>query len=143
MISRHENGRLPQGIHPATWAEVEERFGFNPRRRLMLSNLRMALTHFAEVGCSTVYLAGSFVTTKANPKDVDVCWSMEGVDLDRLHPMFLDFVVGRQMTLALFGAEFFPAEAEEGDSGDLFLDFFQTTRTGEPVGVVALDLETL
>ena len=144
MIPRYtEGGRLPAGIHQATWDQVLDRFGFNARRRLMLTRLTEALVHFADAGCTRVYLAGSFVTAKPNPKDIDVCYSTEGVNPDALHPMFLDFGIGRQMTLAMFGAEFFPAEVIEGDSGDVFLEFFQTTRTGEPVGIVAIDLETL
>jgi len=39
--------------------------------------------------------------------------------------------------------EFFPAQLVEGATGRTFLEFFQYTRDDEPVGIVALDLETV
>lgn len=143
MIPAHRNGLLPAGIYEATWAEVVTRFGTNPRRVRLLRGLRTALVHLAGAGCERAYLAGSFVTTKAQPGDVDVAWSAEGVEVDLVHPMFLDPWIGRDYTKAMFGAEFFPADAIEGDSGVTFVEFFQSTKDGEPVGIVALDLSTL
>lgn len=139
MIPKHRDGRLPVGIHVATWAEIEERFGTNPRRLRMLMGVRTALAHLADAGCERAFLAGSFVTTKVAPGDVDVAWQMDGVDFERVHPMFLE-PRGRQTTLALFSAEFFPAEAIEADSELTFLAFFQLTKDGEPVGIVAVEL---
>jgi hypothetical protein len=31
-----DTGRLPVGVHEATWDEVVDRFGWNPRRRQLL-----------------------------------------------------------------------------------------------------------
>jgi uncharacterized protein DUF6932 len=84
-----------------------------------------------------------FRDAKPSPKDVDACWDVTDVEVDALHPMFLDFYAGRAATLALFGAEFFPTTVIEGESQLTMLEFFQRTRTHEPVGIVALDLETL
>jgi len=36
-------GLLPPGEHEASWDEVEERFGWNERRRAMLDGLSEAL----------------------------------------------------------------------------------------------------
>jgi hypothetical protein len=42
---------------------------------------------------------------------------------------------------AKYSGDLFPAEVPEGVSGKAFLDFFQTDkRTGEPKGIVLLDL---
>ena len=143
MIPEHRtDGRLPVGVHDATWGEVEARFGTNVRRAWLLAGVKEALTHLADAGCRRAFLAGSFVTTKAQPGDVDVAWSLKGVDPDAVHPMFLD-PRGRDAQKALFGAEFFPAEGIEMDSFLPFVEFFQIAKDGEPVGIVAVDLATL
>lgn len=137
------DGRLPKGIHSATWAELVERFGGSERRRFLLGGLFAPLTHFAEAGCQRVFIGGSFVTAKANPRDVDVLWDEIGVDLDIVHPVFLDLFNGPIATKMLFGAEFFPALLIEGRTRLTFLEFFQQTRGNEPTGIVVIDLDTL
>jgi hypothetical protein len=143
MIARHTaNGSLPAGIHDASWPEFAARFGFSARRRRLLNGLRAALLHLADAGCVSVIVGGSFVTTKANPGDVDVVWDIAGVDPGLLHPVFTS-PAGRVHTLALFGAEFFPNHITEANSNLSFVAFFQQSRDGRAVGVVKVDLLTL
>lgn len=68
----NRDGRLPVGIHWATWQEIESRFGFSERRRQLLLGLRSALRTLRTAGCSKVYIDGSFVTMKHEPGDYDV-----------------------------------------------------------------------
>ena len=76
-------GELPPGVHAATLAEVETVFATTPRRRLLFEGLRQALENLARAGVRRVFIDGSFVTTKANPNDVDGCWVWtEAVYLD-------------------------------------------------------------
>lgn len=63
----NHDGRLPPGIHWATWQEIEARFGFSSRRQHLLSGLRLALEELNRAGCHIVYLDGSFVTAKREP----------------------------------------------------------------------------
>jgi hypothetical protein len=93
-------------------------------------------------GCRTAYINGSFVTGKPRPNDYDLCWSIDGVDPERLDPVLLDFSAqGRRAMKTKYLGDLFPAEIPEGASGKAFLDFFQTDRrTGEPKGIVAVDL---
>jgi hypothetical protein len=143
MIPRHErSGLLPVGIHQASWPEFADRFGFSARRRRLLNGLKAALLHLAEAGCTAAFVGGSFVTTKAQPGDVDVVWDVTGVDPDQVHPVFLG-PAGRTHTIALFGAEFFPTTIIEADSDVTFVEFFQRTKNDRPVGIVQVDLSTL
>lgn len=142
-----ESGYLPPGVHPATWSELEKRFGTSPHRRLLLSGLLSACSILSAVGCETIYLDGSFVSSKPVPGDFDVLWDPHGVDilaLSRLEPVFLEFGSSRAAQKAKYLGEFFPATMTEGGTGRTFLDFFQTAKdTGEPKGIVALNLRGL
>ena len=66
-------GLLPTGIHRATWHEVTARFGKTPWRRQLLDELGMAFDSLRRAGCRTVYIDGSFVTSKEIPNDFDAC----------------------------------------------------------------------
>ena len=111
MIPRFQStGMLPPGIYAATWREVESRFGFTPKRRRLLAGLQQALMLLKRAGCRRVYLDGSFVTTKPNPGDIDVCWAIAGVDPDTLDAVFLDFSQSRARQKSRFLCEFFPAD---------------------------------
>lgn len=135
-------GLLPQGIHFATWVELIERFGGNERRQLLLIGLNKALKLLRSAGCRRIYIDGSFVTSKHQPNDIDVCWDINGVDPDKLDPVFFDFDDDRAAQKARLGAEFFPAQVPEGLTGKVFLEFFQVDKqTGEPKGIIELLLD--
>lgn len=137
-------GNLPPGIHFAGWPEFAARFGQTARRRFLLTGLKAALRALQTAGCPLVYVDGSFVTNKPAPGDFDACWSVEGVQPERLDSVLLDFSEGRAAQKAAFGGELFPAQLPEGVSGRTFLTFFQTDReTGLAKGIVALPLDTM
>ena len=136
-------GRLPAGVHSATWPAFVERFGTSAQRLEQLIKLEAALRLLREAGCVRVFVGGSFVTAKSEPGDVDVVWDMTGVDAEVLDAIFLDFTDERAAQKHRFGGEFFPAQLVEGITGRSFLWFFQYTRDDEPVGIVAVDLETI
>jgi hypothetical protein len=127
----NRNGTLPVGVHWATWPEIEARFGFSERRRRLLLGLRSALRTLRMAGCRNVDIDGSFVTVKRDPGDYDAYWDIEGVDVDSLDAVFLDFSNARRAQKRKYMGEFFPAQMPEGASGRLFLEFFQTTKRPE------------
>lgn len=137
-------GNLPCGVHWATWQEFVQRFGITPHRMSLLSGLRRAIDVFKAVGCETIYVDGSFVTSKVSPGDFDACWDTKGVDLyllKRSDPVLLTFTKGRAAQKAKYLGEFFPADMTEGGSGETFLEFFQIDKeTGDAKGIIALDL---
>ncbi len=112
------------------------------RRRLLLSGLRSALRALHGARCQRVYIDGSFVTAKREPGDYDACWDIEGIDLESLDPVFLDFSNARRAQKRKYFGEFFPAQMAEGATGKLFLNFFQTDKeTRKPKGIVGLKLQ--
>ena len=103
--------------------------------------LRAALENLKSAGCRTVYLNGSFVTSKSIPNDYDACWEEAGVDPTVLDPVLLTFDPGRAAQKARYLGELFPASIMADTDGLSFLEFFQTDRaTGGPKGIVAIDL---
>lgn len=72
-----ENGNLPPGVYWATWEEFKEQFGTTPRRSLLIEGLKTAMEQLKAAGCRTIYINGSFVTSKPNPNDFDACWDAE------------------------------------------------------------------
>lgn len=135
-------GNLPPGIHAATWADVLRRLGTSARRQDLLRRLRPALAVLHDAGCACVYLAGSFVSAKAAPGDIDVLWDPAGVDtcmLAALAPVLADASPpAREVQKVLFGAEFIPLTVPR--AGLPYLEFFQTVKeTDAPRGIVRLD----
>jgi hypothetical protein len=137
-------GELPPGMHTATLEEVEAVFVTTPRRRLLFEGLRRALQNLHAAGVRHVCIDGSFVTTKADPNDIDGCWEWtEEVHLDLLDPVLLEFTQARRAMRDKYGVDFFLATWVEAGSGLTFLDFFQRNRDDDPKGIVQLDLEEM
>ena len=71
-----DDGRLPEGVHLATEAEVTFRFGAaTPRRRQLALRLRRWIELAGGVSAKRFLVDGSFVTAVDDPADVDaVVW---------------------------------------------------------------------
>ena len=135
------DGLLPPGIHWATWDEVAATFGNTLWRRRLLDGLEMAIDSLKRASCRTVYIDGSFVTSKEVPNDFDACWEEEGVAPELLDPVLLQFDAGRAAQKARYLGELFPASLGATVEGMSFLEFFQTDReTGGSKGIVAVDM---
>jgi hypothetical protein len=115
---------LPPGIHDASIDEIEVRFATTPHRRWLFEGFLRVARALADVGCSTLYLDGSFVTAKPHPDDYDGCWDHIGVDLALLDPILLTFDKKRAAQKAKYLGELFVAGTPSG-LGATFLDFFQ------------------
>ena len=140
----NQAGLLTPEIHWANWDELAQRYGRNSWRRRLLVGLRAALENLRDAGCRTAYIDGSFVTDKEYPNDFDACWKETGVDPYLLDPVLLTFDPGRAAQKAKYLGELFPAYVVADAEGLSFLEFFQTDRnTGEPKGIVAINLEEL
>jgi hypothetical protein len=138
------NGLLPIGIHETSWNEFENRFGYNFHRKRLLNGLWKALTNMKLAGCTTIFIDGSFVTSKELPNDYDCCWDTSGVTPNLLDAVFFDFSNFRAVQKTKYGGEFFPAHILEKSSGKVFLDFFQIDKdTGNQKGIVKINLQSL
>lgn len=137
MIPEFEKkGYLPPGVHPATLAQIEKRYAYNPVRRRLFEGLRKLARNLKEAGCKTLYLNGSYITDKNEPGDYDAVWEYEGVNMG-LDPLLRN---GWDMK-----------EIKRKYGGDVFcrmpevlrkdhLEFFQTDRDGMPKGIIKIDL---
>ena len=138
-----KNGNLPEGIHPATWQEVEDALAFNERRQELFAGLKRACESLKLAGCPRIYIGGSFATNKEFPGDFDACWEDDNVDFVRLQqtdPVLLDFKNKRAAQKAKYGGELFPASSiADLDSLESYLEFFQK-KNGEPKGIIEVDL---
>lgn len=144
----NKNGELPDGIHKATLNEVEVVFGTQTdRRKLLMTGLNRGADNFKAAGINKIYLDGSFTSDKANPDDIDGCWSAIGeIDLDILDPLFWNFKTvdqcdqSRLLAKIKYGLDFFIAEWSEGRTGKPFPEFFQTSREGDKKGILEIQL---
>jgi len=114
----NRDGRLPAGIHWATWQEIQSRFGFSSRRQQLLVGLRLALAALNTAGCSRVYIDGSFVTVKREPGDYDACWDIDGVNVEALDSVFLDFSKGRTAQKRKYFGEFSPPRCPKAQADE-------------------------
>jgi hypothetical protein len=72
------SGYLPPGIHRATLAEVEARFGRAPEiRRVQMESIRWMVELARRAGIARMVLNGSFVTDIMEPNDVDCALLIE------------------------------------------------------------------
>jgi len=120
-------GNLPSGIYQVSWTDFQERFANNSHRQQVLVGLKQALRELAIAGCHTVYIGGSFVTSKEQPNDFDGCFDPMTVDLYSLDPVF-DSAAAQQDR---FGGDLKP--------NPNFVGFFQTDRDGNSRGVIEID----
>lgn len=132
-------GKLPPGIHAATWGEFQKRYGYNQKRRWLLEGLRMLLNELARVNCSAVYVDGSFVTDKEIAGDYDLCWKMEGVLIEDLDPVLMNYTIqGKKLIEQKYRGDIRGAEFAVRETGATYLIFFQHDRDGNPKGVIEL-----
>ena len=138
------DGILPPGVHYTSWAAFVKRFAATPARQWLLEGLLLAVVEFRHAGCQTLYIDGSFVTSKPVPNDYDACWDSDGVDLDELDPVFLLVEMGQPKQKAKYRGEFWIADAPTQTAVSPHLALFQNDRhTGQPKGIIALDLASL
>lgn len=138
-----EEGFLPEGIHAATRKEFEDRFVVfdHSDRRLRVYELLGRLLDEARVSgiVKRMIVAGSFVTTKPEPNDYDCLLVLDSSILGRALKPFQYNLVSRKMALRMFGGDVVPA-IEGSRALDEYLEFFQTARGGQRVGVVEIEL---
>jgi len=127
-----DSGCLPPGIHPATLAEIEERFGRQSElRRVQMESVRWMVDLAVRAGVQRIVLNGSFVTDIMEPNDVDCV---------------LLFVPGGRRDDAAFeelrdGLPFLDIELVGAEDFSAFVDdLFAADRMGIPKGMVEVVL---
>ena len=136
------NGNLLKGIHIMKIEEFEIKFGYNEHRKKLIEGLKRGIAHLKDCGCKTIFVDGSFVTTKEFPRDFDACWDANSVDIDKLKNQYetiLDFSSERKNQKSMYFGEFFPSQIN-ADPYTLFIHFFQRDKDNNPKGIVQINL---
>ena len=138
-----DDGFLPTGIHPATLEELEERFALFDRsvqRFRVFEKLKALIIETRTAGIvRRIYVAGSFVTVKSEPNDFDCILVLDPTIVGQKLRPFQYNLVSRRKARRLFGGDVVPVL--EGSKPLLeYLEFFQTTREGERMGIVEIAL---
>ncbi len=132
-------------MHPATWEEIRQRYGYNEERSRLLTGLKAALDNLKMAGCKKAYLNGSFITDKEVPGDCDLCWEPQGVDDSLIDPLFI-------LTRYVLPPR---KEQQEKYFGEILitlphpavfdmLNYFQLDdRTGDAKGILSIELDEL
>jgi len=122
-----EHGYLPQGLHAATLAEVEERFARGSEiRAAQFESIVWLIDAATNCDVRRIVINGSYVTDVSEPNDVDCVlligdnFEMEGDSEQRL--------------LALF--PFLNVQLVDDEEFTDFVDFFATDREGIEKGMV-------
>lgn len=139
-----DEGDLPLGVHPASLAEVLERFGSLGAGRI---GIGLRLKRINDVAHATGHVRrfvvfGSFVTAKEHPNDVDVFLVMDNAFdpalLDREAQRLFDHVAAQDQ----FGASVFwlrELACLEGEQGAV--EYWQVKRGGDLRGIVEIIAE--
>jgi hypothetical protein len=90
------NGNLPPGVHKASLAEVEHRFAHNATRKALFVGLARVVAILSEAKCPEVHLDGSYITTKEEPDDYDLCFEPTGLKATEELRKFLSNKEGRK-----------------------------------------------
>ena len=135
----NSDGNLPEGIHPATEAEVFLCFATTSARRQWLGEqLRNLLSLVKSTGqLSRVFLWGSFVTSKEVPNDLDVLLVMAAdFSLEAL-PAYCRVVFDHVQARLSFHADVFWTKASiDIQALQLWLDTYQTGKDFKRKGIV-------
>ena len=138
------NGFLPPGIHRTPYEDFARHFGSNEHRVQMLNKVEPMLRRLADQGQERVYLAGSFVTHKPFPKDIDMLVHTSSTASSSLQHTLNDLrgiKFGETMTAAKrqFSVDMMQGKAADGMNCK-HLQLFRTNKADEPIGIIDLKL---
>jgi len=134
-----KNGNLPSTLW-LEFAAFERDFGFTETRKLLLEKAKRYFRILSELGCKEIIIAGSFVSDKPAPGDIDLCVDITSIDYPRLKRDFQELLKvsgidsikkNHQVHFALF----FDFGSYE------LLDFFKKDRNDFPRGLVHVSLD--
>jgi Family of unknown function (DUF6932) len=135
------DGYLPEGVHPASEAEVTFRFGSaSPRRRRLTLRVRRWTELARAVGATRLLIDGSFITAKPDPNDVDAVLQLPRNFHEQIRGGIDAALELEQMLLTRRPEEIFGAEDQT--DWDEWAEFFSRTREpdGRRKGLVEIEL---
>ena len=139
-----KDGFLPEGIYLTTWEQFTDRFCYNTTRKILAKYLHIGLLAFKNAGCKEVYVVGSFVTSKLEPSDYEICWNPNGVDTAAIDPLltFKGDVNHKQQNDKYKGS--WVSTALVAQDGRPVLEWFQQdSRISKTKGIITLQLQNI
>ena len=136
-----KNGNLRE-TKTLTYGEFEKEFGFNESRTDKLKRVLLFLKILKSLGCASVYIAGSFVTSKEFPNDIDLCVDATNIDYLKLTKEYPEFLQTKGIEKikkehSVHFAAFFDFGSTE------ILDWFKKDRDDNPRGLVKIYLNDI
>jgi hypothetical protein len=89
-LSFNSSGNLHKTVE-LTLDEFQRHFGTTELRKQKIKNALRFFKIFGSCGCPAVYIGGSFVSTKKNPADIDLCFDLRNVNDLQLKKEFPEF----------------------------------------------------
>jgi hypothetical protein len=135
-------GELPIGVYYPTWKEFVLKYGFNEHRQKLLIGLEKGLEILMDCGCEDIFIGGSFITNKINPKDIDVSYNATYLNFEKLnknYPEFFDPKKGKYLQNKKYGCDFIMFNNYEIN----IIDFLSYNRNNEPIGILKFFLKEI
>lgn len=139
-------GDLPPGIHAASLDEIENRFGLfaaSDRRVRLFALLKLVVSMARDASIvEHLLIAGSFVTSKPQPNDVDVILLISSnVDFDELTPIQCAVADQDALRRTIRSGDVDALALRDGTIRALkAIEFFRTNRHNKAVGLVEVKL---
>jgi hypothetical protein len=138
-----DTGVLPPGIHTSTWTDFKSRFAVfdrSDRRLWVCEQLELLID---EIRKSTivkrVLVCGSLVTSKPEPNDFDCILVLDPSIVGTELPPYEYNLMSRKLCRRKFAGDVISA-LDGSRALQEYLEFFQISREGQPMGIVELDL---
>jgi hypothetical protein len=139
-LSFNSQNNLHQTVK-LTSKEFHQHFGANPERRQQIANALPIFRIFYRFGCTKVYIGGSFVSKKKYPEDIDICFDVTLVDIEKLKREFPQFFdpneIGKIHKTLKCHIFYFTKEHKR------LLHLLEEDRDGNPKGLVGLSLKDI
>jgi hypothetical protein len=139
-LSFNSNGHLHKTVE-LTLAEFEQHFVTNAWRKERFKNALIFFEIFNACGCSTVYIGGSFISTKINPDDIDLCFDLQGIDPDKMEEVFPDFFDFNK--IGEIQRNFKCHILHFDDTNPQYLRMLKKDKNGDPKGLVKINLKDI
>ena len=123
------------------YGEFLKAFGFNESRKEKLKRVLLFLKILKSLGCTNVYVAGSFVTNKEFPNDIDLCVDITNIDHNRVAKEYPELLsakgIQKNRNEHKVHLIFYDAGCLE------YLDWFRKDKNDNPRGLVKIYLNDI
>lgn len=141
MLQFNKDGNLSQNLN-LSFREFKEAFGYNAHRNRLIEAVFDLLKALKKYGTISVYIAGSFVTNKEKPGDLDLCWDITGLHYKECKKDYPEFFNEAGIERLRLATGIHIACIFDSYSTDI-LDWFQFDRNGKKRGWVKISLFNL